>query len=337
MSLSALINTGSDFITSVRQIHERAKSVECLTRTVRFVKKSISLSAELCTKVKRTASEKLTDGVIGTLNAIPGKFYERRCQATALSCAKKCLKEASKLTALIPKDTGIVESISQASATLSNASSKPYFDSWLGKNSLGSSFLSYAVDAAASAVAAKVIKTLSPSEQLAEKVFYPLICQLNRKAAEQIAQIGVEVAACATVDFAVGGLGLTGHVVQIQEATSVVSQTTSAAIIGIHAYVYGKPVWKGSKLAMQCCLKARQIKKINQALDQIDLQPLIQKIAGLDIPYIDCAAKPLVKGVLIAMIDSGLLGTLDFAALCGNKKALNAWLMRSITLLTRLI
>ena len=85
---------------------------------------------------------------------------------------------------------------------------------------------------------------------------------------------------------------------------------------------------------MQSCLKARQIKKIDAALDDLDLTALKENVKGFNILLVNQAARPIVKGVLIALIDSGLCGTMDFAALVGNKKELNLWLSRQIKVLT---
>jgi hypothetical protein len=328
MSLFELAGSALQLASSIRGIEERQENVRGLSQTIAYVKKGVAMPFTLCHKVTQCASEYLTSGVIKGARHIPGvqSLIQSHCRGVSLRCASKCRKHASQLSTLIPKNDGMVSAVaSYFSASTSQSALSP----WFGANSPMTALGAFLIDkVVAPSLSAKL------DAQLADAIFYPVVCKLHELAGQSIVKMGVDIAICSTINVAVGGVGLTGHIAQFQKATTIAQQATSATMIGVHAYVYGQPIMKGGKFVLQSCLKARQIKKIDAALDQLDLTPLIENIKGFNIPLVNQAARPLVKGVLIALIDSGLCGTIDFAALVGNKKKLNFWLSRQVEMLT---
>lgn len=340
VSLSSLVSTGQRFVSSVQQVNESKENVGELSKGVAQLKAIAAYPVTTYNAVAGYVSRQLTSGIAFTLGKIPGvnDFYEERCNAIALSCTKKCLSHASKLSTYIPKDNGIVQSFTDISSKVTNASSKSWYDSYLGSGPLAS-VAAAVTDYAVGSVVSNVAERYDPRKPLAKKLFLPLVYKLNQIAVAKVVNSGVNIAAFMALNYATGGLDFNAHLIAFQETTSLMNRSASAAKLGIHAYVYGKPLVQGAKFGIQSCLKRRQIKKIDEALSKIDLQPLIASLtrfSGGNIPYIDQAAKPIAKAVIIALIDCGMLGSLDFAALVGNKKALNVWLARNIEVLIAL-
>ncbi len=174
----------------------------------------------------------------------------------------------------------------------------------------------------------QTIEQINLEDMLANRVFYPLILSLERKAAEAAVQSGLSMAIDTGIIWACGGFGLAGGVSQIFEGMSQASTVASGAQIAGLTYVAGKPVYNVTKLVYQGYAFKKELKKIEEVLSKVNLQPIIDKLQLSSLPkaYVEHA----IRAVMVIMLESGaysmLAGPVDLQETLEKPEKLIAFL-----------
>ncbi len=301
-------------LQDIQQVTNRQKQITPLDKAVAV----LSYPLQKWEEAKSLVTTPIAKYTIQLTTKIPvsGDWHQKRCQDIAAKSAKKFLTNSKIPTAKIEHAIKKVIRISiQFICNLKPVAAVLAELKKVYKNEAAAK-LGLSLSASDNRIAQFIGRTLTRLQELpqaidqinledmlANQVFYPLILSLERKAAETAIQSGLSMAIDTGIIWACGGFGLAGGAAQVFEGMGQASTVATGAQVAGLTYVAGKPVYNVTKLVYQGYTLKKELKKIEEVLSKVNLQPIVDKLQLNYLPkaYVEHA----IRAVMVIMLESG--------------------------------
>jgi len=239
--------------------------------------------------LRNYVSEPLANGAVYCIKSTG--LLTTTTSSVSLSCAKKFYEKTNAKKAVSTLGNSLFNAflenptVKNTTGSLGQTALK-VFGSWVGKS-------------------AEEVMLQNVSEQ----VFSPVVSVLLETIYKNGIQVGLNLAIDSGLLYAVDGLNVVSNYKNLIQVLTVAEKVATAARIGAFTYVYGPPVYQGTKLVVQCASLNARKKQIHRILNE----------TGVSEPL-----KSAMVIILMTCMDSIALRGIDLNVLLRNQDVLNA-------------